>query len=245
MLREFSVTLLAGSAAHQLRDVYLGAYAINDHAGSSSAVARQYGGSLEVHALVRLLWSTSQATASSNADNAKLFARAALVLAAREDFKVGMMKVRDFATDPDFIRIAALSDNEAAQLREAATDYTKQIDRFGEAYGKPLRLIWALPKSKGNIPPDVVLKIFDAMDECRRTATTYDAYFQLIELPWRFRNLTVERGDKASTAAIDAYLDRWRSEVDDRFVRRWLLQAKELKGPPPIIIDPSRIQISQ
>jgi hypothetical protein len=174
--------------------------------------------------------------AVSDPPNARRYARAALLLAAHEDFDLGPYAVWLIAIDlSTYQSVAQLSRSQADALRGLLVSEQAKWDLVHKlttpTYDAADRLI---ERQEGDMPADLtatlVLRLRDWW-----TAMPEDILYRYnaINEAWQLRNLAVARRNTQAQAALESLLQDWRNGTSDPTIQMWISEALSHTGEYP------------
>lgn len=233
--------LLRGVSDEALARVLVENYNIDDDGGFRNEISEIYGSNSSRLQLHWLLWEKAkQQHAHGNAESAARYARAALLLLAHEDF-VAAVAILGLLREPGFADIAGLDAQQRKAMEAWRVREQQDADHAAESIGSAIDIIWKMAGQE-RLELDACEQAIALLDAARPHVRTWGQTHRLVHVAWRFRNLAVVRNDAEVQRRIDVLLTSWQAEASAP-VRRWLEQAMTTTGPPPILLDPSKIKM--
>jgi hypothetical protein len=194
-----------------------------------------YGTARERRQLAMHLWKVAQASAPHDPKKGQDYARAAVLLAAHEGFRMGPWAVHVIITPLDhFVSIAALTADQGSALFDVDKGIKGDMQRSDDVSTTAMDATDMLTTHPEKSAVDSTKDALVAIGKWRAAvmgnlAGTYEVIYEL----WTLRNIARQRGSDESLSAVNEYLKVWREGVSSPTLARWLDEAKTTSGAAP------------
>lgn len=180
--------------------------------------------------LAALLWHRSLTHHQANrADEARAYARAALLLAGEQEFWLTVGVLHPMLLDPIRLRdVAGLDERQIEALNQLSLEIRKRDHAF--SFG-PLSMAESiregLEATDGELPAKKMEEAIQALRAARETASgSLTRQFDLITEVRTLLMLARTRGTPQQVETVAAFINEWRREADGP-VKRWLEEAEK------------------
>ncbi|MGB7160920.1 MAG: hypothetical protein WBD40_22855 [Tepidisphaeraceae bacterium] len=205
---------------------------------SANTTTWSYGGSVDQNRLTMEIWKQAQELTKTDRGRASRRARAALLLAAHQDFTVGTGIITALLREgQEFPGIANLTEVQAADLRKLRVELQSEYEARTPVASSTMKATDALivdPQSRmSGERVDQVLAGLLTWKQVVSKQSDLTGHFDLIWEAWELKNLALARNDPNAVQAVNAFFEKWLEETPRQPISRWLREALDNKGPPP------------
>jgi hypothetical protein len=184
-----------------------------------------YGRSSDIAAVAAYLYAHAKQVAPHEPRQGVAYARAALLLAAQEDFVDGLLSFLRLSSDEDFAKIAQLTPQQAAEIAAIAEQQKDVLGKFlslSHDLGQEIR---SLGDRSGPLDTASVEQILSQIKTANLSVTNDLVEYRLACNVSDLLSLARMRHDSKAVSAIRDFLDQWKGQEMGTPVDRWITEC--------------------